>query len=106
MLSGLPNFLVRSDFLRDFLWFYRRFPEWQGKPDSSTGLTGWDWHDLDLTKTFDWNFHHGHFQFKPSCFLENWKTKVHKRSSKVQATSGNSLPTSFLLEIQDKLRIG
>lgn len=78
MHAGPAAFMVRRDFLRDFLWIHRRFPEYQGKPDSPTGLSGWDWHDLDATSTW-LNSHDGHFQPKISCPKEKWKHRMRKR---------------------------
>ena len=76
--AGPAALMVRRDFLRDFLWIHRRFPEYQGKPDSPTVLSGWDWHDLDATPTW-LNFHHGNFQPKISCPKEKWKSGIRKR---------------------------
>lgn len=52
--------MVRRDFLRDFLWIHRRFPESHGKLDSPTGLSGWGWRDLDATSPW-LNLHDGNF---------------------------------------------
>ena len=88
--------MVRRDFLRDFLWIHRRFPESHGKLDSPTGLSGWGWHDLDATSPW-LNFHAGNFQLQIGCLLEKWKNTagkgLHGGAERGSKASSHRLPT-------------
>lgn len=66
--------MVRRDFLRDFLWMHRRFPESQGKPDSPTVLSGWGRHDLDATSTW-LDLDDGYFSLKALREMEEHDTE-------------------------------